>query len=121
MTHRVNLDGPEMTPLDEKSIVRTVAGSLKRIGDAKQQVASSVATKSVARHVNGLAKPTSPSSALRKAGVTLIVAAPDPISDVAGAALVATSYAMKRREPSKLDDLAAETKKILREMQSLRL
>lgn len=107
--------------MDEKKITRSVAGSLKRIGADRDQVASSVDAKSVARHVNGLSKPASPSSTLRKAGVTLIVATPDPISDVAGAALVVASYAMKGKEPTKIGDVAVETRKILRDIQSLSL
>ena len=107
--------------MDEKKIARSVAGSLERIGEARGQVASSVDAKSVARHVNGLSKPSSPSSTLRKAGVTLIIATPDPVSDVAGAALVVASYAMKGKEPTKIGDVAVETKRILRDMQSLSL
>ena len=107
--------------MDEKKVVRSVAGSLKRIGEARGQVASSVDAKSVARQVNGLSKPPSPSSTLRKAGVTLIVATPDPISDVAGAALVVASYAMKGKEPTKIGDVAIETRKILRDIERLSL
>ena len=78
-------------------------------------------TRGVTRNMNDLSKPSSPSNTLKKAGVALIVSAPDPVTDVAGAALIATSYAVKRKDPTKLDDLAAETRKILRDIQSLRL
>ena len=107
--------------MEEKRIVRSVADSISRLNDARAQVASSVNTEQVAKHINDVAKPSSPSSSLKKAGVALIVVAPDPVTNVAGAALIATSFALKHKDPTKLDDLAVETRKILRDIQSLRL
>ncbi len=107
--------------MQEKRLVRSVADSVSRLNEAKTHVASSTDHSKVARHLNDLSKPSSPSSALKKAGVALIVGTPDPITAVPGVALLASSYAVKRRDPTKLDDLAAETRKILREIQSLRL
>lgn len=107
--------------MQERKLMRSAADSISRRAETRADVATSVDTKSVSRHMNALSKPSSPGSTLRKAGVALIVAAPDPFSDVAGAALVATSYAMKGKEPTKLDDIAAETRRILREIHSLRL
>ncbi len=107
--------------MEEKRIVRSVADSLSRLNEAKTQVAASVDHSKVKRRMNDISKPNSPSSNLKKAGVALVVGAPDPITTVPGVALIATSYAIKRKEPSKLDDLAAETRKILRDMQSLSL
>ena len=98
-----------------------MADSLTRLGEAKSSVASSVDTKNVSRHLARVSKPNSPSSTLKKAGVALIVATPDPITAVPGVALIAASYATKRNEPAKLDDLAAEAKKILRDIQGLSL
>lgn len=105
--------------MEGKRIVRSVADSLSRIKDAKAQVSSSVDHSKVRRRMNDLSKPNSPSSNLKKAGVALIVATPDPFTAVPGVALVATSYAVKRREPTKLEDLASEARRILRDMQSL--
>lgn len=107
--------------MEEKRIVRSVADSLVRLKEAKGSVASSIDTKDVSRHLTRISKPSSPSSALKKAGVALIVVTPDPITAVPGVALIAASYAAKRNEPAKLDDLATETKKILRDIQSLSL
>jgi len=58
---------------------------------------------------------------MRKAGVALIVGTPDPITAVPGVALLAASFASRRKDPAKLDDLAAETRKLLRDIQSLSL
>jgi hypothetical protein len=107
--------------MEEKRIVRSVADSLIRLNETKGAVASSINTKPVARHLSKLSKPSSPSSALKKAGVALLVATPDPVTAVPGVALLAASYAAKRNEPAKLDDLAAETRKILRDIRSLSL
>ena len=107
--------------MQEKRTVRFVADSVIRINEAKARVASSIDTKHVSQHVAKLSKPGSLSSTLKKAGVALIVGTPDPVTAVPGAALIAASYAAKRRDPTKLDDLAQETRKILREIQSLRL
>ena len=107
--------------MQEKRLVHDVADSLTRLNEAKGNVASSVDTRSVSRHMRRLSKPSSPSSTLKKAGVALIVGTPDPITAVPGVALLAASVATKRREPAKLDDLAAETRKILRDIEGLRL
>jgi hypothetical protein len=75
----------------------------------------------MARRLNKVSKPNSPSSTLKKAGVALIVVTPDPVTAVPGVALIIASYAAKRNEPAKLDDVAAETRKILRDIRSLSL
>ena len=107
--------------MEDKRIVRSVAESLSRLNDSKTQVVDSTRTSHLVRHVNNVSKPNSPSSTMKKAGIALIVATPDPFTAVPGVALIATSYALKRKEPTKLEDLAAETRKILRDIQSLSL
>jgi hypothetical protein len=107
--------------MEEKRIARSVADSLTRLQEARSNVASSTDTKHLARRLSNVSRPNSPSSTLKKAGVALIVATPDPVTAVPGIALIAASYAAKRNEPAKLDDLAAETRKILRDVQSLSL
>ena len=95
--------------------------SLSRLNETRNQVTASADNSRVSRNLKDISKPNSPSSTLRKTGIALIVATPDPVTSVPGVALIATSYAFKRKEPTKLDDLAAETRKILRDLQSLRL
>jgi len=107
--------------MEEKRIARSVADSLSRLGEAKRDIASSIDPKGVAHRLNNVSKPGSPSSTLKKAGVALIVVTPDPVTAVPGVALIAASYAAKHNEPAKLDDIAAETRKILRDIQSLSL
>lgn len=107
--------------MGEKRVIRSAADSLSRLVETKSQVASSIDRSQVSAHVGRLTKPGSPSSALKKAGVALIVGTPDPVTAVPGVALIATSYVVKRKDPAKLDDLVTETRKILRDIQDLRL
>jgi len=107
--------------MESKRIARSVADSLTRLQEAKSNVVSSIDTKHTARHLGNVSKPNSPSSTLKKAGVALIVATPDPVTAVPGVALIAASYAAKRNEPAKLDDIAVETRKILRDIERLSL
>ena len=107
--------------MEEKRLARSIADSLTRLQEAKSNVASSIGSRNVANHLNKVSKPSSPSSTLKKVGVALIVVTPDPVTAVPGVALIAASYAAKHKEPAKLDDLAIETRKILRDIQSLSL
>ena len=101
------MSGKLVWSLQEKKLVHTVIDSLARLNEAKGDVASSLDTTSVSRHAKNLSDPASPSSTMKKAGFALIVGTPDPITAVPGVALLAASVAAKRREPAKLDDLAA--------------
>lgn len=101
-------------------MLRSTAESLTRISRAKSEVASGLDASGISRHVGRVTKPGSPGSAMKKAGVALI-AAPEPLTGVAGVALVASSLVMKRNEPASLSSVARETRKILREMQSFRI
>jgi hypothetical protein len=106
--------------LQEKKLIHSTKESLSRLAAAKAEVVRATNPAGVSRQVRSLTKPKSPSSTMRKAGVALIVA-PDPITGVAGVALVASSYAMKKNEPANLEHLAQETRKILRDLGSLTL
>ncbi|MDG6898195.1 MAG: hypothetical protein JRM99_04095 [Nitrososphaerota archaeon] len=105
--------------MQEKKILQSAAESVSRVAEAKASVAASVDTTKLRPHVTSLSKPGSPSSAMKKAGVALIVGTPDPITAVPGVALIAASYMSKKNDPAKLADLALETRKILRDLQSL--
>ena len=83
-------------------------------------VAGAVDASPLRQRFDDLTKPPSISGGMRKAGIALI-AAPDPFTGVPGVALLASSFVMKRREPASLSSLAQETRKVLRELQSLSL
>ena len=106
--------------MQDKKALQTAAESLVRVAEAKSEVAKKTEASNLARHVEGLTKPKSPSSTMKKAGIALI-AAPDPVTGVAGVALLASSFALKNKEPTKIADIATETRKILSEIQSFRI
>jgi hypothetical protein len=106
--------------LQQKKLLRSKTDSLSRLADAKAEVASHVDTSSVSRHMNDLTKPNSVSKTMKKVGFALL-ASPDIVTDVPGVALVATSYVMKKKDPIGLGELASETRKILRDINSLSL
>lgn len=93
------------------------AESLARVAKTRDEVAKGLETATVARRVEGVLKPKSRKSTLRKTGVALI-AAPEPVTGVAGVAMIASSFAMAKDDPLSLSDLAKETAKILRELDS---
>jgi hypothetical protein len=121
LTTAVNVAlGTGQLVLKEKRILRSATDSLSRIAEAKTEVAKGLDATSVARHVQKLTKPNSPSAAMKKAGVALIVA-PDPVTGVAGVALVASSFVLKGKEPASLAHLAQEARRVLRDVESIRL
>ena len=103
-----------------KSLVQSSALSVSRIAQTKAEAASAIDAATVTRKVETLTKPRSPGSVMKKLGIALIVA-PDPITAVPGVALVASSYVLKKNEPASIAHLALETRKILRDVQSLSL
>lgn len=106
--------------MQERKVLHAAAESLSRVAAAKADVAAKTSMAPAVGKLKGLTDPKSPASTMRKAGAVLI-AAPDPVTGVAGVALVASAFAMKKKEPAKLADLAAETRKILRDLQGLSL
>lgn len=103
-----------------KGLARSSAASLTRLAEAKVEVAAIVDPTPVTRGVRTLTKPASPGGGMRKLGIALI-AAPDPITAVPGVALLASSYVLKKNEPMTIENLAQETRKVLRDIQSLSL
>jgi len=95
-------------------------GSLKRTSLDCVQVSRALDTKETARSLRGVTHPASLSGAVRKTGVALALA-PEPFTTVAGVAMIAGSFALKRREPASLGDLADEAAKQLGDLSSFSL
>ena len=106
--------------MHEKRLIRSTTDSLSRLAETKADVASNVDPARAMLHIERLTKPKSLGGTMRKAGIALI-AAPDPITGIPGVALLATSFIMKKKEPASLGNLAQETRKVLRDLQSLSL
>ena len=105
--------------MQAKKAISTSAESATRVVQDSTRVADSLDTAPVARQVQNVTKPSSARRTMRKAGVALI-AAPDPVTTVAGIGLLASSYAV-RKDPANLESLALETRKLLRDLRSLSL
>jgi hypothetical protein len=101
-------------------LIRSSAESASRRAAGKVDVARALDPAAAARSLREAANPPSLAGAMRKAGVALI-ALPDPITGVPGVALLASSWAAKRKEPAGIESLAVETRRALREIQSLGL
>jgi len=101
-------------------LLRSSVDSVSRLVDEKVQVASATEASRLKWHFDNVTKPPSLSGGLRKAGIALIVT-PDPFTGVPGVAMLASSFVVKRKEPASLSTLGLETRRILREIQSLKL
>jgi hypothetical protein len=94
--------------------------SISRLVSENARDVRTVNTSPLKRHLDNVTGPPSLSGGLRKAGIALI-AAPDLVAGVPGVALLASSFVVKRREPAGLENPAQETRRVLREIQSLSL
>jgi len=94
--------------------------SLKRTSEDCVQVSRALDSEETARSLRGLTRPQSLGGTVRKAGIALALA-PEPFTTVVGVVMIAGSYAMKRREPASLGDLAEEAAKQLGDLSSLSL
>lgn len=101
-------------------LVRSTAFSVSSVAAARNDVARTIGSKGVKQTLDRVTKPKSLSGGMRKAGL-LLVASPDPITDIPGIALLASSYIVRKREPANLTHLVSEARKLVRDIQSLRL
>jgi hypothetical protein len=102
-----------------KKLIATSAESATRVIRDRAEVTNNMNTAPVVRKIEGVTKPKSPRTTMRRAAIALI-AAPDPLTTMAGVGLLATSSAI-RNEPASLENLSRETRKIFRDLQSLSL
>lgn len=110
----------DLRPNQQKKLIDASAKSIARVAKERAETAEAVKSTESVRATRRALKPASMASGMRKAGIALI-ATPDPITGVPGVALLASSFVAKRKEPAGLDHLAKEARKLLRDLQSLRL
>ena len=103
--------------MQDKKVLFSAADSFTRVAGDRSSVAESLDLTKVQSRTRAVTNPSSPSSTMKKAGILLLVGTPDPFTAVPGAALLAASYASKRRAPARLDDVAAEASRILEDVQ----
>ena len=81
---------------------------------------SSLAGQDVRERLEKVVRPKSPVGGMKKAGMVLLLS-PDPLTNIPGAALLASSYFLKKKEPSSITTLVREARKTLREIESLEI
>ena len=113
--HTPSLDIPV-----QKKLIGTSLDSVSRVAADRTSAARSLDPSDLDPKLNAITKPGSIAGGMKKAGIALILT-PDPITGAVGVPLVAASYAMKKREPASLSNLAEETRRVLRDLQSLSL
>jgi len=101
-------------------LVGSSVDSISRVADDRTGVAGVLRSQPLRSSVQQVVKPKSVYGGMRKVGAVL-VASPDPITDIPGVALLASSFVMKRREPAGLAHLAKEVRRVMQDVQSLRL
>jgi hypothetical protein len=107
----------------EARVVAASVGSIARIADDRSHVAKTLAHPHVRRGLQDVVRPKSLASGMRNVGVALILC-PDPLGpivDIPGVALLASSYVARRKEPTNAKNVVIEARKLLRDMESLRL
>ncbi len=95
-----------------KSIIRTVR--------TRSEVSTALTGRGVEKGLQDAVRPRSLSSGIRKAGIALMLS-PDPLTDIPGIALLASAYLIKKRDPSSIKTLMNEARRVIRDVESLRI
>lgn len=109
-----------MQAKQQRNLVRTSTGSVSRVARERVELAGVMDSGQVKCSMDQVVKPKSLAQGVKKVGVVLC-ASPDPFTGIPGAALIAASCFMKSREPASLEHLARETRKMMRDIESLSL
>ncbi len=92
--------------------------SLARQANDMRDVALALESSKVAQSLRVLTKPPSMKHTMRKAGVALILT-PDPVTTVAGVALVGASLGMRGGDPASIGTLAREVSLLRSDLEDL--
>ena len=98
-------------------LAKARSASLKRDAEDWVRVASSLKSEEGAKRLRDLSHPPHIKKTMRNTGLALAVA-PDPVTTVAGVALFAGSFAV-RREPATLKSVGDELKAQVSELRTL--
>lgn len=95
--------------------VKSGASSIARVLSERREVAEALSDPVTKERLKQTVRPSSIAGTMRKAGAALLLA-PDPITGIPGAALLAASLVMKRREPSNIESVFREARKLMAEL-----
>ena len=95
-----------------------MASSYARTSQDRLNAAGSISDSETQEKLRNVVRPPDVSKSLKKAGAALLLP-PDPFTDVAGLALLGAAYAMSSRKPLSIGSMLAETRKSMRDLQSM--
>lgn len=101
-------------------VAKSSAKSIVRIVRTRSEVSTALAKGGVQKGLEDVVRPRSLSSGMRKAGIALMLS-PDPLTDIPGIALLASAYLIKKRDPSSIKTLMKEARRVIRDVESLRI
>jgi hypothetical protein len=99
-------------------MAKTLASSYARTSHDRLNAAGSILDPSTEAKLRNVLRPPDVSKSLKKAGAALLIP-PDPITDVAGVVLIGAAYAMSSRRPLSIESMLVETRRSLRDLQSM--
>jgi hypothetical protein len=108
---------------EELRLIDSRIGSLSRLAEEKKHIAKTLGHPHVRSRLQDVARPKSLAGGMRRAGIALILC-PDPLGpvvDIPAVALLASSYVAKRKEPSSAKSVVADARKLLQDIESLRV
>lgn len=103
-----------MKPGDVR-LARLAADSVSRTARERVEVAQRIGEKRTAAALNSAVRPRSMAGTLRSGGIALLVA-PEPITTIAGAAMIGVSVYAKGRDPLNTSSVVHEARKILEDL-----
>jgi hypothetical protein len=103
----------------DAKLLESTARSLTRVAGENAQLRETMAQPELRTNLERVVRPRSMAGGMKKAGIALLLS-PDPVTDVAGIALLATAHVAKKREPTNVKHVVNEARKILRDIESLK-
>jgi len=103
---------------EQVRLAKAMASSYARTSHDRRDAVGSVSEPAVAKKLRNVVRPPNISKSLKKAGAVLLLP-PDPITDVAGVVLIGAAFAMSSRQPLSIESLLVETRKSMRDLQSM--
>ena len=99
-------------------LAKARARSYARTSHDRACAAGSISDPATGEKLRSVVHPPDVSKSLGKAGAALLIP-PDPFTDIAGVALLGAAYAMSSRRPLSIESMLAETRKTMRDLQSI--
>lgn len=103
-----------MNPADV-TLTKLAVGSASRTVHERIDIVQQIGDKKTAATLRSVVRPRSMYGTLRSGGIALLLA-PDPVTSVAGVAMLGASVYAKKREPLNASSVIQEARKILEDL-----